>query len=319
MLAVGEALVDIVIAADGVVSEHPGGSVANVAVALARLGVPVQLATWLGDDIAGQEVMAWIAEAGVALMPGSDAARRTPTATAHLDRSGSATYEFELEWDVPSGLAAAAPVTAVHTGSLATVIEPGAAGVLAFVSEVRHTATISFDPNIRPAVVADPQATGRRVAEFVALADVVKVSADDLAWLHPRDDPHDVARRWLAVGPAMVMVTMGAAGVFAVCRSGEAVYAPPDAVPVVDTVGAGDAFMGALLWGLHTAGLLGAAVRPALRAITVDELARIVATAARAGELSVGRAGADPPTLAELRVVADSAIHGTASSGTVEP
>ena len=307
VLAVGEALVDVVCAADGTVTRHPGGSVANVAVALARLGTPTRLATWIGSDADGGSVTRWLGEAGVALVAGSTAAARTPTAVAALADDGSATYTFDLEWMLPSGLDNAPDVALVHTGSLAATLEPGAARTLEFLSRARATALISYDPNIRPALIDDRDGARLRAERFVAVADVVRASADDLAWLYPDEPDVEVARRWLSAGPAVVVVTRGSDGLFAVAGSGGYVEAPrSEPVPVVDTVGAGDAFMGALLWGLIEAGFRGAATRAALRAIGLDELRRRVAVATTAAELSVGRPGADPPTLAELRTACGS-------------
>lgn len=302
VLAVGEALVDIVRGTDGTVSEHPGGSIANVAVTLSRLGTPTRLATWIDGDRAGRSITRRLEEAGVALVPGSTAATRTPTAVATLAEDGSATYEFDLEWVLPSGLAGPIDAGFVHTGSLAATLEPGATATLDAVTRARATALVGYDPNVRPALIDDRVAACARAERFVTVADVVRASTDDLAWLFPDERDIDVAARWLAMGPAVVVVTRGADGAYATCRDGDYVHVPgPDAVSVVDTVGAGDTFMGTLLWGLVEAGFRGAAARPALGTIGVAELRRFVATASTAAEFSVGRAGADPPTLAELR------------------
>lgn len=305
VLAVGEALVDIVSGPAGTVAEHPGGSAANVAVALARLAVPVRLATWIGRDPRGLAIARWLADAGVALTPGSTAAARTPTAIATLDASGAATYEFDLEWHAALPVDEVADAAAVHTGSLAALLEPGAANVDALVEAARPHATISYDPNIRPALLGRRAEVRRRVERFVASADVVRASADDVAWLYPGDDTRAVAARWQTAGAALVVVTHGAEGAHAVCRAG-AVDHPGRPVAVVDTVGAGDTFTAALLWGLAGRGLLGAASRPALRAIGLADVRALLAAAACAGELSVARAGADPPTLAELRAACGS-------------
>ena len=297
VLAVGEALIDIVHAADGSIAEHPGGSVANVAVALARLGQPARLATWLADDEHGRRLREWLIGVGVTLVAGSDAATRTPSALAQLDASGVARYEFDLAWQLARGAAVEPGTTTVHTGSIAAVIEPDVAPLLA---AARQSATVSYDPNVRPALMPPRAETLAIVERLVGVADVVKVSDEDLAWLAPDVPSERVAERWLAAGPAIVVMTRGAAGAVAWCAAGRHAE-PPAAVAVVDTVGAGDTFSAGLLWSLGEAGLLGADARPRLRAIDVAELARHVGVAARAAELSVQRAGADPPTLAELQ------------------
>jgi fructokinase len=300
VLAVGEALVDVVRGRDGSVAEHPGGSPANVALTLGRLGRDARLATWLGTDERGDTVRAWLAGSGVTTTPGSDAAPVTSVARATLDASGAATYEFDLDWRVPAGAAAAADTLAVHTGSVAGTLEPGASQVRALVESARATATVTYDPNARPALMGDPADARGPVEALVRLADVVKVSDEDLGWLSDGAAPLDVARRWVhELGVPLVVVTFGGDGATAVTTQGE-VHVPSVPVSVVDTVGAGDSFMGALLDGLWRADLLGADRRAALRGIdhaTVENLlSRCVAVAA----VTVSRAGANPPWATEL-------------------
>lgn len=298
VLAVGEALIDVVHATDGTLTEHPGGSVANVAVAVARLGGTVELATWIGRDEYGSRLTDWLVSSGVVLSPGSDQATRTPSATASVDGDGRASYEFDVAWHLAAGVEVDPDVVAVHTGSIAAVLEPA---VRRLVAEARTTATITYDPNVRPAIMGSPDTVRAIVEELVGLADVVKVSDEDLAWLEPDVPAQAVAERWSRSGPAIVVLTRGAAGAHAWCAAGDHAEPPPrQPLDVVDTVGAGDAFTGALLWSLSRAGLLGADARGRLRAITPDELAGHVAVATRAAELTVQRAGADPPTRQSL-------------------
>ncbi|MFF8345220.1 carbohydrate kinase [Cellulosimicrobium funkei] len=299
VLVVGEALIDVVHRADGSVDEHPGGSLANVALTLGRLGRDARLATWLGEDARGEVVRAWLDDSAVALTPGSTGADSTSVATAHLDAHGAATYEFDLEWRVPAGTAAGHGTLAVHTGSIAAVLEPGASDVRALVAAARDTATITYDPNARPALMGDPVDARARIEALVALADVVKVSDEDLAWLAPGTDPVDVARAWLALGPALVVVTFGGEGAVAVTATGEQRVTAPR-VSVVDTVGAGDSFMGALVDGLWEADLLGADRRDALRAIDPETLVDLLGRCATVAAVTVSRAGANPPRRAEL-------------------
>jgi fructokinase len=299
VLAVGEALVDVVHRADGSVDELPGGSLANVALTLGRLGRDARLVTWIGDDARGTALQGWLGESGVTLAPGSTAAERTSVATAHLDAHGAATYDFDLEWQVPPGTAIDAGTLAVHTGSIAAVLEPGAAAVRELVASARSTATVTYDPNARPALMGDPADARTRIEALVALADVVKVSDEDLAWLAPASDPVSVARDWLALGPAVVVVTLGGEGAVAVTAAGEQRVAAPR-VDVVDTVGAGDSFMGALVDGLWDAGLLGADRREALRAIDGATLAGLLERCVAVAAITVSRAGANPPRRAEL-------------------
>ncbi|MBE1876138.1 carbohydrate kinase family protein [Myceligenerans pegani] len=311
VLAVGEALVDEVHRPDGSAAEHPGGSIANVALTLGRLGRDVRLATWLGRDERGDAVRAWLAESDVALADGSDAAERTSVAVATLDDGGSATYEFDLTWRVPEETAAGPETLAVHTGSIAAVLEPGGSQVRALVEAARATATITYDPNARPVIMGSADAARERIETLVALSDVVKVSDEDLGWLYPGQDPVEAARAWRAgaaggaarapgqEGPALVVVTRGGDGAVALTAGGEVEVKAP-AARVVDTVGAGDSFMGALIDGLWGHDLLGAARRDALRAIGPDTLSAILEQCVAVAAITVSRAGANPPRRAEL-------------------
>lgn len=300
-LVVGEALIDVVRRADGSVSEHPGGSPLNVAIGLARLGRGVDLLTWFGADSHGQALIDHLAESGVDLVPGSSTADRTSLATAILDAAGAATYVFDLSWHVPAGWTApAVPPLVVHTGSIGAILEPGGADVARILAEHRATASITYDPNMRPSLMPPPEQTRPMVEALVALSDVVKVSDEDLAWLEPGSDPLDVARRWATTGPAAVVVTRGGDGAVAFTSTGEVVEVVAPRVTVADTVGAGDSFMGGLIDGLWGAGLLGADRRTALHAAGPTTWSAVLDRCARIAAITVSRPGANPPTAAEL-------------------
>jgi fructokinase len=313
VLAVGEALVDVVHRPDGSSSEHPGGSLANVALTLGRLGRDVRLATWLGADERGERVREWLARSAVTVAPGSDGAERTSVAQATLDATGQATYEFDLEWKVPAAASADVGTLAVHTGSIGAILAPGASDVRRLVEEARATSTITYDPNVRPALMGDAVHVRPRVEELVALADVVKVSDEDLAWLAPGTDPLDVARAWQRSGPAVVVVTFGGQGATAVTAAGEVTVAAPP-VDVVDTVGAGDSFMGGLLDSLWSADLLGARHRSALHAIDRAATARLLVRGVAIAAVTVSRAGANPPWPEDLIGPDRVRIDGTADT-----
>ncbi|MGV8882218.1 MAG: PfkB family carbohydrate kinase [Rhodoglobus sp.] len=295
ILVVGEALVDVFLRADGGVDEAPGGSPANVALALGRLGHNPRLLTRLADDERGHSVRAWLEASAVKVTAVS--APRTATATARLDATGAATYEFDLEWDLAGAEAASAGI--VHTGSIAALMEPGATDVARILDEFHESALVTYDPNIRPALLGDASLVREQVEAIVARADLVKASDEDLLWMYPRQVPLDVARSWLASGPAVVVVTVGEGGAIAVSRSGMIVV-EAQRVDVVDTVGAGDTFMGALIDGLVREGYRDASARTRLRDIRAEELRSILQFAAFAAAITVSRPGADPPRRDEL-------------------
>jgi fructokinase len=298
VLVVGETLVDIVLRGATTAGEHPGGSPANVALGLGRLGRQVSLLSRLGDDARGERVRAHLEASGVRLAPGTVAGGPTSTATARLDERGVASYEFELDWRLPDAVELP-PARALHTGSIAAFLAPGGEAVLQLVHRARGSLTVSYDPNARPVLMGNAGPARQRVERFVAAADVVKVSDEDLAWLAPGADPADVAQDWLALGPALVVVTRGGEGATGVCAAGR-VDVPAPRIAVVDTVGAGDAFMAGLLDALSGAGLLGADRSRELRAIARDALAAAVRRATRVAAITCTRPGADPPTRQEL-------------------
>ena len=303
ILVVGESLVDIVHRPDGTTAQYPGGSPANVALALARLGRPTRLLTQIGDDARGGLVRRHLEASGVRLVEGSVTGAPTSTAVARLDRDAAATYTFDLDWSLPATAAPAADrpdeLLAVHVGSIGAVLAPGAATVRSILRRAHGTATTSYDPNLRPDLMGSAADVREQVESLVADADVVKLSEDDAHWLAPDEDPVDLLARWQRLGPAIAVLTRGGGGCRATSAAGS-VEVPAEPVEVVDTVGAGDAFMAGILDGLWSAGLLGSRVNRLLRAIEPDALRAVLAHAGRVAGVTVSRPGANPPTRAEL-------------------
>ena len=298
-LVIGESLIDIVTGPGQPASEHPGGSPMNVAIGLARLGRTVELATWFGSDERGEVIDAHLAADGIEGARPSRGAARTSTATATVAADGQAQYVFDLDWSLPTvTLPPNCPV--VHTGSLGAAITPGVDVVREVVREARTVSTISYDPNIRPDLQPDPAAARRTVEGFVRLADVVKASDEDLAYIGEGADPEEVLAGWLDLGPKLVVMTCGGDGVVALTASGLGVRLTAKRVTVVDTVGAGDSFMAGLIDGLWTAGLLGADHRDALRRIDPRTLETILDRCATIAGITVSRTGANPPRIDEL-------------------
>ena len=301
-LVIGEALVDVVRTPDGTETRHVGGSPLNVAVGLAQLDHRVALATHFGRDEGGAALGTHASDAGVELVPGSDRAEDTSEAVATLDEEGRAEYTFDLTWRVPE---LPERTGHLHTGSLGALLPPGGIDVLAAMDGGRRSGTVSYDPNIRPSLVSDREATLAEVERRVAVSDVVKASDDDLEWLagRPLDEQGltDWLRGWRDLGPTVLVCTRGPAGAIAVLPSGRVVTVPGRAVDVVDTVGAGDSFMAGLLSGLLDAGLLGGPeTRSRLRRARGVVVTAAISRGIEASALTVGRAGAFAPTRADL-------------------
>jgi fructokinase len=293
VLVVGEALVDVVTAPDAPPVAHVGGSPLNVAVGLGRLGVPTTFAAQVGRDRNGEAIVEQLRAAGVALSRLSPTPRRTSTAAARLSAAGGAAYAFDLSWD-PAALPDLGGFGALHVGSIATVLAPGAARVVELAAAAhRRGVPVSVDPNVRLAVEPDPGAWRRAFAALLPHAEMVKLSDEDAGVLAPGVPAAELAAR-LAGEDRLAVVTCGAAGAHAAtpaCRTRVAA----EAVEVADTIGAGDSFTAALLAWLAWRG------RPAARDLDAADLEDLCAFAAAAAAVTCSRPGADPPWTAELQ------------------
>jgi len=314
VLVVGEALIDVV-TRDGESAAHPGGSPLNVAVGLARLGLPATLHTSIGVDDYGDLIRSHLDASGVRLSAESVADAPTSVAEATIDERGAAEYLFRIEWD-PRALPALDAFSVVHTGSIATVLAPGRDVVRGIVEALRARATVSFDPNVRPKLCGSREEALLRVLELVRLADVVKASDEDVEWLYPGRDLGEVAEEWRALGPSIVIVTRGGEGALAVTRE-HRVEVPAPVTDLVDTVGAGDSFMAATIAALDARSLTGADQRDELAAIDRETLVDVIGFAARCAAITVSRAGANPPWADELSAAAPAGL-GFVLTRTVE-
>lgn len=293
---VGEALIDIVV--DGPTTvEHPGGSPMNVAYGLARLGTPTVFRATLGRDARGDAIVRHLGETGVTLDPRSFTDEPTSTAVATIQPDRHAEYDFSISWR-PGAIEAPQEARLIHTGSIASVLRPGSDDVRRLVEASAPAALISFDPNVRPGVTPSRDDVVASVEGLVAVAHVVKLSDEDAAWLYPGVPPADVLSRFLDLGATLAAMTRGGDGALVVSHD-DRLDLPSYPVEVVDTIGAGDAFMSGLLSAILSRGL-----DTSLRAgrISGDDLAAVADVALRSARVTVSRAGANPPTPEELAV-----------------
>ncbi|GAA3025184.1 carbohydrate kinase family protein [Microbacterium dextranolyticum] len=287
VLVIGEALIDIVETPEGD-EEFVGGSPANVAVGLARQGHAVRLLTRIGRDDRGARIAAQIEDSGAGVDDRSWTDAATSTARARLRADGSAEYEFAIDWDIP--VSPAAGVRAVHTGSIALFLEPGATAVRETLRAAAGAAFVSIDPNIRPALVGERERALARFADAAASADLVKLSDEDAAWLYPDASAEEVLERIAGYGPRLVVMTRGAEG--AIGRGpGGIIAVAPLTVTVADTIGAGDAYM---------ASLISSVLDDPTVVDDVQAFAAALRRAAVMAGITVSRAGANPPSRAEI-------------------
>lgn len=292
----GEVLIDLI--PDGATSKAiVGGGPANTAMALAKLGFDSYFVDGISTDNYGNQVKAQLLADGVKLDYVKFSDLPTCTANVSLDANGSATYlftiagtatfDFSHDWlPVP----ASDHPAVLHIGTLATIIEPGAAILHEWATKVADYAPIVFDPNVRSSVLGDRDLYQAAVAKWAGISSVIKVSDDDLAWLYPGRDLIDLANQWISQGVGLVVITRGADGLTGVSSEG-VISVPGVKVVVVDTVGAGDT-VGAIV--------VEALVEKGLGRLHGDVLAAVLSRAAKAAAITCSRAGAVPPTREEI-------------------
>jgi fructokinase len=285
VLIVGEALVDIIVTGSERVVV-PGGSAANVALGLARRGVGVAFASYLAEDAFGSQIRGHLERAGVVFTDDAFRAPRTSTAIATVQAGGKVGYEFDVLWEHPA-LGGAVPGV-LHLGSVpAFELDDELRGSL------RSQRRVTFDPNIRPALLPAHDVARRTFDELVGLVNVLKLSDEDAAWLFPGEPLESVVDQLLAAGPQLVVATRGSAGLLLATPETRVEVSAP-VVSVVDTIGAGDTVMTSLVADL-VAGLL--TLEPG------DDLAAVGIRAAAAAAITVSREGADLPCTEDLAAV----------------
>jgi fructokinase len=300
IVVAGEALIDLVLTGDGDLRGHPGGGPYNVARTIARLSQPVVYLGRLSADPLGHLLRRRLERDGVNLSAVVATDSLTTLAMAQIDGDGVASYRFYDRETSASGLTVdeardvlPARIDTFYVGTLGLVFEPLATTLETLVGDVDSGTLVALDPNCRPSTIADAAAYRSRLARLLSRVDVLKVSEEDLAWLAPGAEPVAAARELLVGANAIALVTLGGAGACVVThRETFAVSAP--AVRVVDTIGAGDAFMGAFLARWRAGGL----GRKGLERL--DAVVDAVEFGCCVAALTCARPGADAPELREL-------------------
>lgn len=303
ILCAGEALIDMLpreaTTGESAFAPHAGGAVMNTAVALGRLGVPVQFFSGLSNDLFGDVLRAHLDASHVDYSPAATSDRPTTLAFVKLV-DGHATYAFYDENTAgrmlsPADLPATTP-DALFVGGISLAVEPCAAAYEALAAKHSPDTVVMMDPNIRPGFIADEAAFRARMARMLELSDIVKLSDEDLAWFMPEDTTEDAARKLVAGGVKLLCITQGSSGVTGYTPD-HAVFVPAEKATVVDTVGAGDTFNAGVLASLHQAGSLQKSV---INALDEKTIRAALALGAKTAAITVSRAGANPPWASEL-------------------
>jgi fructokinase len=306
LLSCGDALIDFlpVQSADGRDALVPvvGGSCLNIAVGMARLGLPAGFVGGVSIDLFGRMIADHAMASGVDLRYATRSAHQSTLAFVR-SVDGEPQYAFydaettSRHWRYRSGSIPFSEIDAIHVGSTTLVEEMGAEQAFAMVKEARRSTTISFDPNCRPNLVRDKASYVTRLAAFAAAADIVRMSDLDFEYLYGDADYARGAQSLIAAGASLVVVTRGVRGVQAWHGEAGALEVEAPKVDVADTIGAGDSFQAAFLFALHALGRIG--TKP-LKQTNADELRRALSFASICAAVTVGRVGADPPRRAEM-------------------
>lgn len=303
ILCAGEALIDLIPDAGGTPRPHVGGAVLNTARALGRLGEEVALLTGLSRDDHGALIAQALEESHVSTALAVRSDRPTTLAVVRFE-NGQPAYEFRDTGSALRDLSAddlpppPAGTRALFFGGISLCNPPVADALAGYAARHAPDHLTLLDPNLRPGFAEDVPAYVARLHRMLAVADMVKVSDEDLALLYPDLSTEDGVAALLAAGPRLVLLTLGAAGARAIHANGCDVTIPGRAVEVADTVGAGDTFNAGVLTAAARAGLLD---KGALDQWGAEELRALLSLGVAAAAVTVSRAGANPPWAKELQ------------------
>lgn len=305
ILCCGEALIDMLPRhtgqAEAAFAPYPGGAVFNTAIALGRLGAPVEFLTGLSSDFFGDMLRQSLTASGVGTAYAHVSARPTTLAFVRLN-NGQASYLFYDEGTAGRMLTEAdmpplgPAIQAMLFGAISLIPEPCGSAYEALLRREHSTRVIVLDPNIRPGFIPDANSHRARIRRMAAISDIVKFSDEDLGWFEPSGSLEQRARAWLDHGAKLVLVTRGGDGAMAVTHN-ETVNVPAQKVTVVDTVGAGDTFNAGVLASLSEQGLLS---KSAIANMTSEQIKAALSLGVQAAAFTVSRAGANPPWREEL-------------------
>lgn len=305
ILCCGEALIDMLprqsAQGEPAFAPYAGGAVFNSAIALGRLGIPTEFFSGLSSDLFGQQIRDMLASSNVGSRYADVSARPTTLAFVRLV-DGHATYTFYdentagrmlTETDLPM---LGDDIETMLFGAISLIPEPSGSAYEALMRREHETRVTMLDPNIRPGFISDKEKHLARMRRMIGMADIVKLSDDDLGWFGETGTHDEIAAKWLGEGPKLVIITSGAKGADGYTRRRK-ISVVSQMVAVVDTVGAGDTFNAGVLASLHEQGLLS---KDALDELPGPALQAALSLGARAAAITVSRAGANPPWRDEL-------------------
>jgi len=302
VLVIGEALIDVVHGINGEIRNIPGGSPANTAVALARLGTKTYMKARTSHDQFGTEIRSYLTNQDVNLDYSLVVDSPSSVINAVIQKDGTAKYEANLKGAADYGWTFEelnqvidSEIQIVQLGSLTSYVEPGATNVEKWFSQLRQSKKylLTFDPNIRHPLDGENEVDVRsRAKKLASLSHVVKASDEDLNWIFSNNNPQDSAIKIIESGASLVIVTLGKKGAFAVNKKLEIVEVTANKIVVIDTIGAGDTFAAALITQLLENSWIN---KNALENLSSDDLTEILTNCSMASAITCSRQGANPP------------------------
>ena len=302
VLVIGEALVDVVHGINGEIKNIPGGSPANTAVALARLGTKTYMKARTSSDKFGAEIRNYLINQNVNLDYSLVVDSPSSVIDAFIQKDGSAKYEANLNGAADYGWTFAElnqeidrDIQIIQLGSLTSYVEPGATNVEKWFAQLRQSDKylLTFDPNIRhPLDGQNEKDVRNRAKRLASLSHVVKASDEDLNWIFSNDNPKDSAINIIKSGASLVFVTLGKKGAFVVNKELEIIEVPAKEIEVIDTIGAGDTFAAALITQLLENSWIN---ENELEKLKTTDLTAILTNCALAATITCSRQGANPP------------------------
>lgn len=306
ILVIGEALIDVVHTPDGKKQNIVGGSPANTAVALARLGVNTFMKSRTSTDGYGVIIRQYLENENVDLSLGVIGKEPSTIINAFIQNDKSAKYEANLigasdfGWTDDELKFSDDNFSFVHLGSLTSYVEPGASEIEKWFAKLRKDSNLllSFDPNIRhPLDGQKSEDVRNRVKRLCVISHIVKASNEDFEWIFETNNYKDCAKNLIDHGTAIVIITSGKNGAWVITSDKNEIEIPAQNIQVIDTIGAGDTFSAAFL-----AQLINQDVTSLQKLKTLEKTALEVMlnNCAHAAGITCSRQGANPPFRSEV-------------------
>lgn len=306
ILVIGEALIDVVHTPDGQKQNIVGGSPANTAVALARLGVNTFMKSRTSTDDYGVIIRQYLENENVDLSLGVIGKEPSTIINAFIQNDKSAKYEANLigasdfGWTDDELKFSDNNFSFVHLGSLTSYVEPGASEVEKWFAKLRKDSNLllSFDPNIRhPLDGQKSEEVRNRAKRLCAISHIVKASNEDFEWIFETNNFKDCAKNLIDNGTAIVIITSGKNGAWVITSDKNEIEIPAQNIQVIDTIGAGDTFSAAFLAQLTNQDVI---TLQKLKTLEKTALEVMLNNCAHAAGITCSRQGANPPFRSEV-------------------